>query len=69
MLGVEQWVAEIGTVEADGLVNQLADLWAGRLLVRTRLEQRLPELKREAQRAGALVAADFADWQAQRAQV
>ena len=65
---IERWVSEIGTVEAAGLVQQLAELWSGREQVRAGLAERLPVIKREAERAGALVAADFAEWQRQRAQ-
>jgi polysaccharide pyruvyl transferase WcaK-like protein len=61
-LGIEQWVVETGTVEADSLVKCLAELWSSRVAVRADLLGRLPDVKREAERAGALVAADFAEW-------
>jgi colanic acid/amylovoran biosynthesis protein len=59
-LGIEQWVVDIDQLEGDVLVERLRALWAERDTVRAGLSERVPGLVRDAERAGAMVAADYA---------
>jgi len=58
--GLERWVLDIQEVSPQTLIAKLDELWAEREAVREHIRHRLPGLCQQANRAGAIIAADFA---------
>jgi colanic acid/amylovoran biosynthesis protein len=63
MVGIEQWVMAIQQTRGNALRDKLAELWPERQLWREKIRLCIPDLIREADRAGKIVAEDyFGDW-------
>lgn len=59
MLGLEQWTLDIEQVSIDTLIHLLHEAWAERKQTRLHIQAMLPELQKQASRAGTLIASDF----------
>lgn len=60
VIGLDEWVIDIRQVDAEILTEKLVTLWERRTEVRTHLEQTIPTVIEESQKAGKLIAQDFA---------
>jgi colanic acid/amylovoran biosynthesis protein WcaK/AmsJ len=63
MVGVEKWVIDIQQVQGNELVEKLKELWMERQAWRVSIRQAIPNLIKEANRAGKIVADDFFELQ------
>ena len=59
MVGMSEWVLDIGDVTSGALAEKLEGLWQERHVVRQALHRVLPSLAEQALQAGRLVASDF----------
>jgi len=57
--GIENWVIDINELNGQILINKLSQLFTEKETVQTHLNQRMPEIVRETERAGELVATDY----------
>jgi colanic acid/amylovoran biosynthesis protein len=63
MVGIEKWVIEIHQMQGDALQEKLVRLWSERRTWRDRIQQVIPDLVQETERAGKMVANDyFENW-------
>jgi len=62
MLGLSEWVIDINQVQADRLVNDLERLYEQRGEIKARIEAIMPEIVRSANRAGEIIAEDYASF-------
>jgi colanic acid/amylovoran biosynthesis protein len=67
MVGVEKWVIDIRHVKGNVLQEKLAELWSVRQEWKQKIQDKLPSLLEEANKAGKLVADDyFGYWMANK---
>jgi colanic acid/amylovoran biosynthesis protein len=59
MVGMSEWVLDIGDVTSEALTENLERLWQARQAVQRVLRQVLPSLVEQARQAGMLVSLDF----------
>ncbi len=59
MLGLGEWVCDIGHIEPSGLVTLFRRAWSQRQIIGRQLQEVMPRIQEEAQHAGALIAADW----------
>lgn len=62
MVGLGHWVVPIEEATGERLITTLAQLWQARQALRQHLAQILPDLAAAADRAGGLIAQDYAHW-------
>ena len=60
MAGIDPWVIDIQQVDESSLVERLAALWGTRTEWREKIRATVPELIRQAERAGEMIRADYA---------
>jgi colanic acid/amylovoran biosynthesis protein len=59
MVGVEEWVIDIKNVKGVVLQEKLADLWAARQKWKETIQEHIPAIIKEANKAGKLAADDY----------
>ena len=59
MVGIEKWVISIQQTQGNVLQEKLAELWPERLLWREKIQRCIPDLIRQADAAGKMVADDY----------
>ena len=65
MLGMEEWMLEIGDVTEEVLWHKLEALWLCRDAVRSMLAERVPALRACAATVGPKIASDFHEYQSE----
>jgi colanic acid/amylovoran biosynthesis protein len=65
-LGMDEWVRDIGQIEAPDLIALFDRAWRARHQTRAHLEKTLPVITQRAQQAGVLIAQDWAEYKSEQ---